>query len=118
MFNRLPSRGGPSKPYKIPSIQSPHNQPNGDVFARDCAIRHSVWGAQAIRAPCHRPANGELSIHRVVPCAASRIKPVITSGWEISETWLAFTSMVLAPMRLAMNRSRSGLMVRSSVETA
>ena len=41
-----------------------------------------------------------------------------SSGWEISERWLAFTSMVLAPMRLAMKRSRSGLIVRSSVETA
>jgi hypothetical protein len=40
------------------------------------------------------------------------------SGWEIRERWLAFTSIVLAFMRLAMKRSRSGLMVRSSVETA
>ena len=39
-------------------------------------------------------------------------------GCEISERWLAFTSMVLAPIRLAMKRSRSGLIVRSSVETA
>jgi hypothetical protein len=31
---------------------------------------------------------------------------------------LAFTSIVVAPMRLAMNRSRSGSIVRSSVETA
>jgi hypothetical protein len=43
---------------------------------------------------------------------------VISSGCEISERWLAFTSMVLAPIRLAMKGSRSGLMVRSSVETA
>ena len=50
--------------------------------------------------------------------AASRISRVISSGCEISERWLAFTSMVLAPIRLAMKRSRSGLMVRSSVETA
>ena len=50
--------------------------------------------------------------------AASRIKRVISSGCEISERWLAFTSMVSAPIRLAMKRSRSGLMVRSSVETA
>ena len=50
--------------------------------------------------------------------AASRMSRVISSGWEISERWLDFTSMVLAPMRLAMRRSRSGLIVRSSVETA
>ena len=50
--------------------------------------------------------------------AASTINWAISSGWEISERWLAFTSIVLAPMRLAMKRSRSGLIVRSSVETA
>src|SRR4051812_19350244 len=50
--------------------------------------------------------------------AASRITFVMTSGWDISERWLAFTSIVFAPMRLAMNRSISGLMVRSSVDTA
>ena len=50
--------------------------------------------------------------------AACRIKFAMVSGCEISDTWLAFTSMVLALMRLAMKRSRSGLMVRSSVDTA
>src|ERR1700730_18036000 len=40
---------------------------------------------------------------RQVCCpAASRISRVISSGWEISERWLGFTSMVLAPIRLAM----------------
>jgi Protein of unknown function (DUF3102) len=56
---------------------------------------------------------------RQVYCpAALRINRVISSGCEISERWLAFTSMVWAPIRLAMKRSSSGLMVRSSVETA
>lgn len=50
--------------------------------------------------------------------AASRINRAISWGWVISERWLAFTWMVLAPIRFAMKRSRSGLMVRSSVETA
>jgi len=36
--------------------------------------------------------------------AASRISVAIASGWEISETWLALTSMVLAPIRFAINR--------------
>src|ERR1700738_1862969 len=55
---------------------------------------------------------------RQVCCpAAWRISRVISSGWEISERWLAFTSMVLASIRLAMKRSRSGLIVRSSVDT-
>jgi hypothetical protein len=60
-----------------------------------------------------------LSLARQACCpAASKINRVISSGREISERWLAFTSIVLAPIRLAMKRSRSGLMVRSSVETA
>jgi len=50
--------------------------------------------------------------------AASNISSAIFFGCEISESWLAFTSIVFAPMRLAMKRSRSGLIVRSSVETA
>jgi hypothetical protein len=66
--------------------------------------------------------NGISSLHglaRQACCpAASRISRVISPGREISERWLAFTSMVLASIRLAMKRSRSGLIVRSSVETA
>jgi len=50
--------------------------------------------------------------------AASRIRFAITSGCEMRARWLAFTSIVFAPMRFAMKRSRSGLMVRSSVDTA
>src|SRR6516164_10636655 len=50
--------------------------------------------------------------------AASRISAVIVSGCDMRERWLAFTSIVFAPMRFAMKRWRSGLIVRSSVETA
>jgi hypothetical protein len=50
--------------------------------------------------------------------AACRIRSVISCGCEMSDKWLACTSIVVAPMRLAMYRSRSGLIVRSSVETA
>jgi hypothetical protein len=60
--------------------------------------------------------NGKLR-HACCP-AASMISCVISSGWEMSERWLDFTSIVLAPIRFAMKRSRSGLIVRSSVETA
>src|SRR5262245_63103282 len=52
------------------------------------------------------------------PPAASRIRLAIVSGCDISETRLALTSIVLAPIRFAMKRWRSGLMVRSSVDTA
>ena len=47
--------------------------------------------------------------------AASSMRSVISCGWEMSDKWLAFNSIVVAPIRLAMNRSRSGLIVRSSV---
>src|SRR5262249_33394230 len=50
--------------------------------------------------------------------AASRISAVIVSGCDMRERWLAFTSIVLAAIRFAMKRWRSGLIVRSSVETA
>src|SRR5215472_3021089 len=55
--------------------------------------------------------------HAVRP-AASRINCEITSGCDIRDRLPAFTSMVLAPILFAMNRSRSGLIVLSSVETA
>ena len=41
----------------------------------------------------------------------------ISRGCDISETWLDLRSMVVAFIRFARNRSSSGLMVRSSVET-
>jgi hypothetical protein len=44
---------------------------------------------------------------RVVPRAVSKVKPVIASGWDIRETWLAFTSMVLAPMMDKLGRQQS-----------
>src|SRR5262249_44803195 len=49
--------------------------------------------------------------------AASTIRFAIVSGCDISETWLALPSIVLAPIRFAMKRWRSGLMVRSRVAT-
>jgi hypothetical protein len=57
-------------------------------------------------------------LHQADCPEASRISRVISSGWEISERWLDFSSIVVAPIRFAMKRSRSGLIVRSSVETA
>jgi hypothetical protein len=50
--------------------------------------------------------------------AASRIKSPISRGCEIRDRWLAFNAMVFAFIRSAMKRSRSGLIVRSSVDTA
>jgi hypothetical protein len=42
----------------------------------------------------------------------------MSAGREISERWLASTSIVCAFMRLAMNRCRSGSIVRSCFDTA
>ena len=50
--------------------------------------------------------------------SASIIRFVIASGCEMSARWLALISIVFAPIRLAMKRSRSGLIVRSWVDTA
>jgi hypothetical protein len=50
--------------------------------------------------------------------AALRMRSLISCGCEIRDRWLDFTSIVVAPILLAMKRWRSGLMVRSSVETA
>jgi hypothetical protein len=81
-----------------------------DIDDQSLGWTRSAPGAAAsgvLRQSCYRPRP-----------AASAIKSAISSGWEISARWLAFTSMVLAPIRLAMKRWRSGLIVRSSVETA
>jgi len=40
--------------------------------------------------------------------AASKIRFVIVSGCDMRETWLAFTSIVFAPMRFAIKRWRFG----------
>jgi hypothetical protein len=50
--------------------------------------------------------------------SASRTRFVIASGCEISAKWLASISIVFAPIRLAMKRCKSGLIVRSCVDTA
>jgi hypothetical protein len=40
-----------------------------------------------------------------------------TSGWESMMTWLLFVSVVVAPMRFARKRWRSGCTVRSFLAT-
>src|SRR5258707_13774175 len=80
-------------------------------------LRRSLSSGRASRGPVGLIHEVSLTADYACP-AALRIKFAIVSGCEIRARWLAFTSMVVAPMRLAMNRSRSGLMVRSSVETA
>ena len=50
--------------------------------------------------------------------AASMMRSATSLGLDTIDRWLASSSIVLAFIRLAMNRSRSGLMVRSFLETA
>src|SRR5436305_9568239 len=40
-----------------------------------------------------------------------------SSGWETGDAWLDAISIVVAPILLAIKRSRSGLIVRSFLET-
>jgi hypothetical protein len=65
-----------------------------------------------------RRQESNLCIAESQTASASRIRFVIASGCEISARWLASISIVFAPIRLAMKRSRSGLIVRSWVDTA
>ena len=67
------------------------------------------------RQPNSPPPVGPLTVQA---CVARRMRRLISSGCEISDRWLESTSIVVALIRLAMKRSRSGLIVRSCVETA
>ena len=49
--------------------------------------------------------------------AAPAIRLAVSTGWETSEAWLDGAKAVAAPMRFAMNRCNSGLIMWSSVET-
>src|SRR5882672_10397578 len=55
--------------------------------------------------------------HSLCP-AAARIRSAISLGCDTSDKWPASSSTVVAFMRLARNRSRSGLMVWSCLDTA
>src|SRR5258705_8912147 len=63
------------------------------------------------------------SLRAAYPCfaataaAALRITSSTARGWESIGTWLLFTSTVVAAMRFAAKRSKSGWTVRSSVAT-
>jgi len=63
--------------------------------------------------------SNKMSSRRYLPWpAAWRIKSAIACGWEIIDKCPAFTSIVVAFIRLAMKRSRSGFNVRSCSDTA
>src|SRR5512132_4699038 len=75
-------------------------------------------------AGCPIGAPGQRHASRLPACLAARAdpgcrpdQPCDQVGWEAGEAWLERTSTVLAPMRPAMNRSRSGLIIRSWVDT-
>src|SRR5258708_23597145 len=50
-------------------------------------------------------------------CAAARMTSITTSGCDSMGTWLLATSVTLAPIRFAKNRSKSGGTVRSFLPT-
>src|SRR5690349_21512335 len=61
-------------------------------------------------APGHAAVAAQASAADVISCVTS-------AGWETMATWLAGTSLVVAPMRLANRRSASGGMAWSWVAT-
>src|SRR5205085_4043094 len=64
-----------------------------------------------------RGDKGNPDHHSLCP-AAARISSAISLGCDTSDKWPASSSTVVAFMRLARNRSRSGLMVWSCLDTA
>jgi len=93
--------------------------PTRYLGASDSRGRSTRTGRLATRAnpfPRGEAALGQWSPH-LLP-AASRIRLATSCGCEISETCDEGISIVCAFIRFAINRSRSELIVRSSVETA
>jgi hypothetical protein len=124
-------------PRRLQTSANPSKSPSALLFPRNTRIVIGIpifskrmsadcrdAGAVAATAPASAPGRAILisaptaSRRAHVRPAACKMRSVISCGCEMSDKWLDFTSIVVAPMRLAMNRSRSGLIVRSSVETA
>ena len=75
-------------------------------------------GRSRVRTWSAGDAAGGRASNRFQTLSACKIRLAIASGCEIRPRWLASISIVFAPMRLAMKRSRSGFMVRSWLDTA
>src|SRR4051794_18173724 len=78
--------------------------------------------AQLMAASCARDALAQLTAEDAaqaitVACAAVLMSCTTSCGWETIATWLAGTSTVMAPMRLANRRSASGGSAWSSAAT-
>jgi hypothetical protein len=106
-----------------------HAQPGPAMMSLNGPLRHFAapnnnvafgvttdidWHGHCRRSGAHE-SGGPYRERFCQTASACRIRFVIASGREISARWLAFTSIVFAPIRLAMKRSRSGLIVRCSV---
>src|SRR6185503_18706330 len=77
-------------------------------------LQRSFGGFRCVRINCwHKCFGGNQSIE----AAANSMTFATSDGLEMKLTWLALISLVLAPIRLAMNLSKSGLMELSWVET-
>lgn len=57
------------------------------------------------------------AVNQPMEALADAMTFAISDGFEIWLTWLALISLVLAPVRFAMNLCKSGLIVLSRVET-
>ena len=87
--------------------------------------RHGASGVSERRAVALLEANGKVIIWTVSQIkilqaprpAASRIKLAVSAGCETREAWLEGTVTTLACMRSAMKRCKSGLTMRSFVES-
>jgi len=88
-----------SAPPQQATKRSPHNN-------------HSEFGSGGSEADFHAAV-----VASEATFAAARITSITLSGWESIGTWLLSSSYVVAPMRLAMARSRSGCTVWSFLPT-
>ncbi len=81
-----------------------HPEPSRGWRRRGVALPRRRARAMTTRSCAH---------HRGCRPAASRMRLATSAGFESIDTWLASSSIVVAPIRCAMNRSRPGSIVRS-----
>src|SRR5260370_21861955 len=97
-------------------------------YCKDIPTEHSTWlsalsgglpgGGGPYRQRRAFTNRGGWKAYWADAFAARSIKRATSSGLETYTAWLPGTSIVSLPARLAMLRSRSGLMLRSRVATS
>lgn len=125
MAGRNPPHGGCDRSVIVSLVGTDRF---GHISAASKAIPAAMWMQYAARAvvagtarpgrharPHASPGQFQIQCHRP---AAARMRSVTSLGWETSDRWPASISTVVACMRFARNRSRSGLIVLSCFDTA